>query len=316
MPPVRLAALLTLTYAGLAGGSVVLSDRLAASGATSTGVLAALERYQGVSFIAVTAVLLFFGAWWATHGARRGELELARARDLLLAAERQAMAGLFVSSLAHDANNMASIVLGTLDYVIVRPDLDPELKGFARDAREATEKLTQVFRDLKGLARTTARREELDVAEVARRDADLLLGHSALRDCTLAVTGPETLPWPVYGPMLDQVLVNLVMNAAEATHGQGRIELRLSVENEALLIEVHDDGPGLSEAQQATLFRPFVTTKPGGTGLGLVSVKECARAHWGEVSVSRSPVLGGACFRVRLPRQPPGLTSPPAPTAT
>ena len=100
--------------------------------------------------------------------------------------------------------------------------------------------------------------------------------------------------------LIDQVLINLLLNAADATGGQGHLEVRLRVVGDEARLEVHDDGKGLPEGMEAQLFQPFATTKPHGTGLGLVSVRECALAHGGRVEYARSP-LGGAAFSVCLP---------------
>jgi signal transduction histidine kinase len=101
--------------------------------------------------------------------------------------------------------------------------------------------------------------------------------------------------------LIDRMLLNLILNAADATNGAGRIEVRLTGDAETVFIEVLDDGPGIADDAKAAIFEAFYTSKPHGLGLGLVSVKVCAEAHGGSVEVSRSD-LGGAAFRVRLPR--------------
>jgi nitrogen-specific signal transduction histidine kinase len=73
-------------------------------------------------------------------------------------------------------------------------------------------------------------------------------------------------------------------------------------------LEVHDNGGGVPPSLEASLFKPFTSTKPQGTGLGLVSVKECALAHGGRVEFGRSD-LGGAVFSVVFPV---AITSPEA----
>ena len=96
---------------------------------------------------------------------------------------------------------------------------------------------------------------------------------------------------------------NLVLNAGEAANGRGTIEVATAEQGDEVLIEVHDDGPGVAKERRATLFDNLATTKATGTGLGLFSVRACAQGLGGSVEVGESP-LGGALFRVRLPRQP------------
>jgi signal transduction histidine kinase len=79
------------------------------------------------------------------------------------------------------------------------------------------------------------------------------------------------------------------------------VDVSLAVTEGEAIIEVADDGPGLSAEARAHLFEPFFTTKPNGTGLGLPTSRRFIEAHGGRIEAERSPELGGALFRVRLP---------------
>lgn len=106
--------------------------------------------------------------------------------------------------------------------------------------------------------------------------------------------------------LLEEVLVNLVQNAAEVLEQGGNV--RLTGERRAegeVVFAVEDDGPGISSSVRATLFMPFVTTKQKGTGLGLAICRKIVEAHGGEIEV-RAGSRGGARFEVRLPPGPPG----------
>jgi two-component system NtrC family sensor kinase len=96
------------------------------------------------------------------------------------------------------------------------------------------------------------------------------------------------------------MLINLVLNAAEATGPGGRIDVRLTGDGAEARLEVHDDGPGIPEERRPGIFEAFETTKPDGTGLGLFSVQHIAEVHGGRAEALASE-LGGACFRVSLP---------------
>jgi signal transduction histidine kinase len=105
-----------------------------------------------------------------------------------------------------------------------------------------------------------------------------------------------------YGGELNQVWTNLIDNAVGAMSGQGELTLRTRREEEWVVVEVEDDGPGIPEAVQAKIFDPFFTTKaPGeGTGLGLnISHNIIEQKHGGQISVESQP--GRTCFVVRLP---------------
>ncbi len=79
------------------------------------------------------------------------------------------------------------------------------------------------------------------------------------------------------------------------------MDVSLGVADGEAIIEVADDGPGLSAEAREHLFEPFFTTKPNGTGLGLPTSRRFIEAHGGRIEVETAPTLGGALFRLRLP---------------
>jgi len=153
----------------------------------------------------------------------------------------------------------------------------------------------------RGLAGSVEELERLERFKgMVEHIVSLLRGHSALQHCEVTIDAPANVTLPAFPVLIDQVLINLLLNAADATGGQGRLEVRVRATKDEARLEVHDDGKGLPPEMEAMLFKPFATTKPHGTGLGLVSVRECALAHGGRVEYARSP-LGGAAFSVSLP---------------
>jgi len=111
---------------------------------------------------------------------------------------------------------------------------------------------------------------------------------------------------------LEQLLINLVRNAADAsldTGGGVTVGWRRGVEGVELW--VRDEGPGISNADN--LFVPFYTTKPGGTGIGLVLSRQIAEAHGGTLTLENLPPPGGCLARLRLPLPPATTTAAAAP---
>ena len=106
---------------------------------------------------------------------------------------------------------------------------------------------------------------------------------------------------------IQQVLLNLLRNAAEAVADQEQQEIRLVTElrNDSVEISVIDNGPGLPEEVQAKLFQPFVSTKATGMGLGLSICRTIVAGHNGCLSTEPNPA-GGTIFRLSLPSTPPG----------
>lgn len=300
------AGIIAGSYVAIATLWILASGRMARSLSTTAEELEALERFKGLGFVVFTGALLLVVAWGALRRQQADAEEAARAREALLKSERNAMAGLFVSSIAHDANNLTMVVTGALELLQSEPQLSADGRESLEDASHAMDRLLTLFRDLKqmGSGRDGTTKVTSELGDLARHIVTLLKGHSAMKHCHVTVDAPEPQSLSVFPVLIDQVLINLLLNAADATGGRGTLEVRLRGDAREVRLEVHDDGKGLPPEIEAHLFTPFATTKPHGTGLGLVSVKECARAHGGRVEYARSP-LGGAAFSVVLPRVGP-----------
>ena len=102
---------------------------------------------------------------------------------------------------------------------------------------------------------------------------------------------------------LTQVVLNLVLNAIDATDDQGRIHVAARPEDDSLVLTVEDDGRGISIADRCRLFQPFFTTKAHGTGLGLFVSRQILEDHAGTLSFE-SESGRGSTFFVRIPAEP------------
>jgi signal transduction histidine kinase len=111
---------------------------------------------------------------------------------------------------------------------------------------------------------------------------------------------PGTIAFEGDRQLLDEVLSNLLKNALEAVGERGQIEISARSSGEEVVLAIDDDGPGIADSVRATLFKPFVTTKSTGTGLGLAFCRKVIEEHRGVIEASRSE-RGGARFEVRLP---------------
>jgi len=302
MRGVRYAAVIAGAYLLLAGAWILLSDRLAAALAVDVESLTHLQVAKGIGFVVVTGGLVFGGSLTALRRLQRQQDEIARSREAVLRADRQATAGLLAASVAHDLGNVMTVVAGGLDELCERdaPGATPEKEELATLQRaverglELTRRLSRSGRDLAG-----GRPVRADAAAVVREAFDLAALHRDARERRLELVSGQTSALLLHPPLVVQTVANLVVNALQATAPGGRVEVRLSAQGDGVRIEVHDDGPGVPEEARERVFEPFYTTRPRGTGLGLLSVRLCAELHGGTAEVSRSE-LGGACFAVRL----------------
>lgn len=220
---------------------------------------------------------------------------------VLRAEERQVWQRL-VRVLSHEINNSLAPInslAGTLTRLLER---EPRPEDWEGDLRRGLEVIGTRSDALNRFMASYARLAKLpppvpapvDVGEWVRRVVGL-----AGSDRVRVVEGPEAR-LRADGDQLDQALINLVKNAVEAAGPAGRVEVRWQTRPDAVEVEVLDEGPGLPGS--ANLFVPFFTTKPSGSGIGLVLCRQVAEAHGGDVTLANRTDRRGAVARLRLPR--------------
>lgn len=131
-----------------------------------------------------------------------------------------------------------------------------------------------------------------------------MLGHKLKKDdVTVERDYAKDLPKVcAHGSELNQVWTNLLDNAIDAVDGEGRIGVRTGRENDRVLVEIYDSGPGIPEEAQGKIFEPFFTTKDvgKGTGLGLdIARRIVSEKHHGNIRFDTGP--DGTTFQVRIP---------------
>jgi signal transduction histidine kinase len=143
-----------------------------------------------------------------------------------------------------------------------------------------------------------------DLAEVVAEAVEL--SHSAMlaKEIDCAVTGPASLAVMIDATLIGQALLNLLLNAADATSGGGNVSVTFSAPTaesgaRQFHLVVRDSGPGIPAGILDKVFNPFFTTKDSGTGLGLAIVHRIVEAHEGTISVTNPPE-GGARFEIRI----------------
>jgi signal transduction histidine kinase len=138
------------------------------------------------------------------------------------------------------------------------------------------------------------RLEDVELASLVRRVAALE------RRADVTVTGGPDVRIRVDPDQIEQLLINLVRNAVDAVQeAGGAVELGWTAGNGELEVELRDEGPGISGS--TNLFVPFYTTKPGGTGIGLVLCRQIAEAHGGTLTLGNRSDRTGSLARLVLP---------------
>ncbi len=267
--------------------------------------------------------------------------QLEEAQSQLLQSEKMASIGQLAAGVAHEINNPVGFVssnLGTLrtylddliaiiDAAQARSGGDPELRAllaardfpFLRDDAPAL-----VAESLDGIARVKKIVQDLkDFSRVGESEwqwADLHQGLESTLNIVWNEIKYKARVDKHYGDLpriwclpsqLNQVFMNLLVNAAHAIDRQGVITLRSGTSPDGVWVEVEDTGHGIAPEHLGKLFDPFFTTKPvgQGTGLGLSLAFSIVRKHGGHIEVHSEPDQG-ARFRVCLPQIPPEATPP------
>lgn len=240
---------------------------------------------------------------------RRMRNDLKGAQTTLIRAEKLASVGQLAAGIAHEIGNPVGIILGMSD-ILRQGDSSPrEITEFANEIHKATRRVDATIRDLLTFARPV--RDEgakADVAQVVESTIRLLESHRHFKNVQVdfrndaqETNGDSVSLAEIRPSQLQQVMVNLLLNAASAMNGNGRIEVFTAIEERRLNISVHDFGPGIPEKDLERIFDPFFTTKPPGegTGLGLAMSAQIVEIYGGEIVVE-SPSGQGATFTVKL----------------
>ncbi len=226
-------------------------------------------------------------------------------QKLLVQAEKMATAGRLTASIAHEINNPLQGVRNCL-HLASRGELSAqERQEYLQLAREELDRLmTTVQRMLDFYRPAAVERRPADLHDLIDRVARLLRREMEQRGVHLHLDLAEDMPYPpVVRDQIQQVLLNLVLNAIEAMPEGGDLRIETRYDAQEVYVSVSDSGPGIDASVRAQIFEPFFSTKENGSGLGLTVCDGIITAHGGRLEVLEQP--RGACFRFALPLDPP-----------
>jgi signal transduction histidine kinase len=250
----------------------------------------------GLMYLAVVLLAVFGVAsgWFLQR--RLGEISNALER-----AQRTSTVGLLTAGFAHEMKNALTVILGFAELARTsgeKAGTDAKVMRHLREVENETRRTVaqlQSFMSYSSGERGT--RIARDVNELVRDALSMVRPMARMKELRLDESSGEP-PRVVCDPFaIRQLLLNLLLNALDFARTRIQITTR-AVDSQAEVL-VADDGPGVPPADRDRIFQRFVTTRPGGNGLGLSTSREIAEAHGGTLSLVDTD--SGATFAVRLP---------------
>ncbi len=224
----------------------------------------------------------------------------------LVRASKLAVVGEMSSAIAHEVRTPLGIIRSSAQMLQRESGISDEARELVGFIESETERLNRLVSAMLDTARPrTPSFATVDLHELIRSSVAMLAAladKNQVRVTTRLLASTAVIECDE--EQMTQVLLNLLMNGLQILRNGGRIELATQDEGDQLRIEIADDGPGIDAAERARVFEAFFFKREGGIGLGLAIVQQIIRAHGGDIEAADSP-LGGAMFRIHLPRNRP-----------
>ena len=274
----------------------------------------AWERYSWQIALIVAVILLQAGLISALLNAHRwrrlAEVQSRQRMAELAHVNRFSTAGELTASIAHEINQpLGSILINAETAAAILQSSSPdiaELRDIVKDILQDDRRVAEVIRRMRSLLKKAPfELKSLDLNDVARETVEFLSTLAVARKFELvSVITPDALPILGDRIQLQQVILNLVVNAIDAMADMARenrtISIRTSRVEKFAELSVSDRGPGIPEDKLKKVFEPFFTSKAEGMGMGLSIARTIIEAHHGLIW-AKNRDHGGASFRIRLP---------------
>jgi len=253
----------------------------------------------------------------------RATESLREAQDRLVRSEQLASVGRLAAGIAHEIGNPIAAIMGMQD-LLIDGGLEPaQERDFLMRMRSETDRINKIVRDLLDFARPAAKNlavasEPANVEAAVSDTVALLSPQKSFREVHLDVdVSPALPPVRLAREHLVQVLLNLLLNAADACRPGGHVRVRARASGDRVEMSVEDDGPGVPADVRPRLFEPFVTTKEvgKGTGLGLAVCRGLVEASGGTIELDATHAAGArfvVLLRTAAPAHANGDRTPSA----
>jgi two-component system NtrC family sensor kinase len=240
--------------------------------------------------------------------------ELKNTQDQLIRSEKLAGVGRLAAGIAHEIGNPLAAVLGLVELLDLGGLSKDEEVEFLRRIRSETERIHRTIRELLDYARTSPEQspshEHTALTAVVDEAVKLVTPQKDLRGIMIERRFADVPEVRAPAHELTQIVLNLLLNAADAVGGEGSILVEVDEAGDRVRLSVSDSGPGIPEAIRDKLFEPFVTTKPAGkgTGLGLAVCQSLVERLGGSIR-AENRAHGGARFVVELQKAGPNTSA-------
>lgn len=239
--------------------------------------------------------------------------QLEKARGNFMRQEKMFALGIFAAQMSHELGNPINAIMALCLHVSESLKDDPRCENVKANLElieavaQHAERLAGTVRDIRGFSRSVeSHRTLIDLNETVRASVRLMRFEPRVRRLTVDLGLDPSLPAiTAVADHISQLIINLLINAADALGNKGIITIRTLHEGSRAILSVQDNGIGMEEAVQRLVFDPFFSTKLGdtGTGLGLTICKRIMEDHSGTITI-HSKVGEGTTVVVAFPRSP------------
>jgi two-component system sensor histidine kinase HydH len=248
-----------------------------------------LDEYFEAGTISLIFLLTGVLVWFLVNHLRRKEIglaenltELAKARERLLQEEKLAAVGRLSAAIAHEIRNPVAMISSSLATALRSPLSADEREVMFDIAGKEADRLERLTNDFLAYARPRVPEcEPSEVMDTLAYVADVCRAHALRRAVEVRVEGPEQAIALMDSSQVQQALLNLAMNAVEASAPGGVVVLRATNVDGFVQIDLENGNGPIAQNVVPKIFEPFFTTKPSGTGLGLAIAHNIARTHSG-----------------------------------
>jgi two-component system sensor histidine kinase HydH len=228
--------------------------------------------------------------------------EVQALQKALARSQRLASVGSLAAGVAHEIRNPLSSIKGFATYFRERYSHIPEDREVSSIMIQEVDRLNRVVSQLLAFAKPVSiNKQPVPVSDVIHKTLKLMERQSGDRQIDIETKIQPGLPLiPMDSDQMGQVLLNLLLNSAESMTGNGRIVISATLNQDRLILQISDNGSGISETHLSQIFDLYFTTKTTGTGLGLAIVHNIVEAHDGDIKVE-SLAGKGTTVTIRIP---------------